>query len=231
MPGRAGEPMEGAPGRPGTYGGRRAGEGEEGDLGVAEGVGAGDTVVGGVGGVGGGGDAGDAPGVACAGAGTGVAANAANGRRSSRAGSHGGGRDLGFDDLRRSFLRLLHLRLRQHLHRALGHRQVLDARLDLLDEGTGPSRTQGVGRRPLGQRGAAPGGGRARLLRRVAQDDLPWMGQLLPLQDGLDDVGIDVSVVAFDAHADRLQLEDQILIRDLHHARKVLDPNLSHTLL
>src|SRR4029077_1179261 len=37
--------------------------------------------------------------------------------------------------------------------------------------------------------------------------------------------------VTFDPHADRLQLEDQILIRDLHHACEVLDPNLSHTLL
>jgi hypothetical protein len=86
--------------------------------------------------------------------------------------------------------------------------------------------------RVRGHRGTAAGGGRARLLlRRIAQDDLPRVGQLLALQDGLDDVGVDVSVVAFHPHADRFQLEDQILVRDLHHAREVLDPDLSHTFL
>jgi hypothetical protein len=55
--------------------------------------------------------------------------------------------------------------------------------------------------------------------------------ELLALQDRLDDVGIDGRVIALDPHSDGLQLEDQILIGDLHHLREVLDSNLSHSLV
>src|SRR5579863_7539873 len=54
------------------------------------------------------------------------------------------------------------------------------------------------------------------------------MRQLLALQNGGDDVGVDMGVVALDPHTNGLQLEDEVLVGDPHHSREVLDPNFSH---
>ncbi len=111
--------------------------------------------------------------------------------------------------------------------RPLGHRHGANPGVGLVDHRPRARRAQRVGRRPA-QHAPLPGIARHRL---VAQDDLARVGQLLARQDGLDDVGVDVGVVALDPHPDRLQLEDEVLVGDPHLLRQVLDPNLSHAFL
>ncbi len=118
------------------------------------------------------------------------------------------------------------------VRRTLAGRQRLDARLDLLDQRAWPVGTQRVGGRPAHRRGRRHAAARRRRRfrggRLVAQDHLARMGELLPLEDRLDDVGVDGRIIAFDPHADGLQLEDEILIGDPHHPSEILDANFSH---
>jgi hypothetical protein len=119
---------------------------------------------------------------------------------------------------------------------ALRHGDFLNARLHPLDQRARTLRAQRIDRRTPGRGGRWGSGlwappGRRRIYRRrllVAQDDLARVRELLALQDRLNDVGVDVLVVTLDAHADRPQLEGEVLVGDPHHPRDVLDSNLSH---
>ena len=112
--------------------------------------------------------------------------------------------------------------------RALAHGDGADARLDLLDHGAAARRTQWIGRsaarrRPAHRRRSL--GGRL----GVAQDHLArLMLELLAGEDRGDDLHVDALVLAVEAHADRPQLEHEVLLRNPHFLGQLTDPNFCH---
>ena len=126
------------------------------------------------------------------------------------------------DLLRSEFLRSRRFRLR------LGGRQGAD-RL-LVDDRAAAVRTHRTRRRPEARDGTPPG--RRRRSRAVAEDDLALRaGDLLALEQGLDDVRVDHRVFTLDAHTDRTELEQQVLFGHVHPLGQILQPDFAHEVL
>ena len=129
--------------------------------------------------------------------------------------------------LRGDFLRSEFLRSRRF---RLGLRGRQGADRLLVDDRTAAVRTHRTRGRPEARDG--PASGRRRRRRAIAENDFALgAGDLLALEQGLDDVRVDHGVFSLDAHTDRTELEQQVLFGHVHPLGQVLQPDFAHEVL